>query len=1435
MRAYCDHDPEKALANVHSRFTWIGIGEEHGHDRESLRAFLVRARAEQAPCAISDEEYRLASWDAHSCLVSGRCRIAGPETGIPGGHWRATFGFSLADGELKINLVHLSAERRDDEAFPARSGDRSEYLQKLVAEKNRQIAHLNSTLNSGLKANWDDEHYTLFYVNAGLCRMLGYAEDELLAKCRSRMTELVYPPDLPQALRECDRCFANSFTYSAEYRMQRKDGSLIRVWDTGSKSRDEAGRTVINSVIVDITEQRRAHDTIRRQQRFLQSLYDTMPCGLVQYSLKGTFLNANACTFDLIGYTREQFLAETNGSILSIVHPDDMLMASGHLDRLIRDRLPLSYNVRILRRDGETRLLCARANVIDDMNGVPVVQAVYTDVTDLRRAEAERRSTSDSIPGGVAKYLVGSRISLLEANDKYFQMVGGVRGAQPWDPFETVFPADREDCTSAFLEARGAPVDREYRCRRLDDGRTVWIHLIARPVETRHGATVYQCVFIDVTEQKETQIQLDRERDRYRLVMENSADVVYEYDIRTDVVVFYENIRDGQENRIVKHVVDRFSSAIRERGLAHPDDEDLVVRLFTGAQSGSAEVRLRNLARDGRFVWCLLQSRTVYENGAPARVVGLSRDITDTKRLLEEKERLQRIFDLELRRDYENICQIDPATGRYCMYTPAGRHYHDVPEAGDFAREVDRAILRFVCAEDREACLENMRIGSMLDKLSREEEGVFYYRVHDGGSGLRWKCARFSFFGTDGSILLNIRDVHDIRMAQQKEENRFRAILRETCEYIVETDVETGGCSLHFPSRTNPYPLETCADYAGLIAGYAQRYVAPQDREAFLDAVPLPAALDRMRRGETCSVGYAAPGDGSPAYKTWNMSLYRYDDDREYVLAYVLDVTRLVLEQQEKEREAERNRRIIKDALVAAEQASRAKSDFLSRMSHEIRTPMNAIIGMTAIAAASLDNRAKMADCLGKIGLSSRYLLSLINDILDMSRIESGKVAITSEEIDFRAFVEGITTIMYPQARDRRIAFDLNIEGLVGERYLGDPLRLNQVLINILSNALKFTPEGHAVSLTIRETRRVQDRAYLRFIVRDTGIGMEQDLLERIFEPFEQGISITNRFGGSGLGLAISGNLVSLMNGHISVTSKPGEGSEFVVELPLIAVPGESPRPEAPYKDLRVLIVDDDPVTCEHTTLILERIGVSADYVTSGQAALDRIRAAVRQRSVYDIALVDWQMPVMDGVETARNIRRIVGSDTLVIIMSAYDWTEIEDAARAAGVDFFIPKPMFQSAMRDVLLKATRRRQTPPQRPAEKEDFTGRRILLVEDNEINMEIARTLLEFRNAAVDGAVNGQEAVDLFRASPEGHYDAVLMDVRMPVMDGLAAARAIRALDRPDAPTVPILAMTANAFAEDIEETRKAGMDEHLAKPIETETLYASLARHFRAKAH
>ncbi len=518
----------------------------------------------------------------------------------------------------------------------------------------------------------------------------------------------------------------------------------------------------------------------------------------------------------------------------------------------------------------------------------------------------------------------------------------------------------------------------------------------------------------------------------------------------------------------------------------------------------------------------------------------------------------------------------------------------------------------------------------------------------------------------------------------------------------------------------------------------------------------------------------------------------------------------------------------LKDALVNAQNANAAKQSFLSRMSHEIRTPMNAIIGMTTIAGAYIEDRKRVEDCLEKIGYSSKHLMTLINDVLDMSKIDEGKMTIAHETFNLESVAESITSIFYPQAVDKGIHFSMPLVDLTDTILIGDSLRLNQILINLLSNALKFTPSGGTVRLEIRQIQKKNERVRLRFTISDTGIGMSSEFMNRIFLPFEQAnAAVSQRYGGTGLGLSITQNLVTLMGGAISVKSELEKGTVFTVELDFDtdgASETVSSHNHQALEALKVLVADDDRDSCIHTTLLLGNLGIQSDWVLTGTACVEKALSAHRTGKAYDVCLIDWKMPDIDGIEVTRQIREIVGPDTTIIIITAYDWTSIEQSARQAGANAFLSKPIFASTLYNALLAVTGidKALKNPINKSLNHVLDSRRVLLAEDNELNREIAVELLKMAGMEIECAGSGQEALEYFLADGN-RYDLILMDVQMPIMNGYQATRAIRQSDHPRAGIIPIIAMTADAFHEDVVKAYEAGMNGHLAKPIEPDKLY------------
>ncbi len=501
-------------------------------------------------------------------------------------------------------------------------------------------------------------------------------------------------------------------------------------------------------------------------------------------------------------------------------------------------------------------------------------------------------------------------------------------------------------------------------------------------------------------------------------------------------------------------------------------------------------------------------------------------------------------------------------------------------------------------------------------------------------------------------------------------------------------------------------------------------------------------------------------------------------------------------------------------------------------MSHEIRTPMNAIIGLYNIALQKPDLDAETRDLLLQIGPGSRHLLSLINDILDMSRIESGHVRLTEERFSLGGMIEQINTMTESQCADKGLTYDCSVIGHVDDDYFGDDMKLKQVLFNILANAVKYTSSPGSVILTVEEVSRKEDKAELRFVIRDTGEGIDPAFLPNLFEPFSKELEGTsNRSGSTGLGMAISKNIVTMMNGTIEAASEKGKGSTFTVTIPLGICKGkESDAYHFDPESLRVLIVDDDVTACEHAKMVLGRIGIASEYVLSGEEALVMFQNRAPHELPFQLLLVDWKMPEMDGIELTRQIRETVQDADLAIVLTTYNWYEIMEEALRAGVDAFLAKPLFAGNIKSEIGKILAEKKKKKKRPEKVGELAGRRVLLAEDMEINAQIMKQVLKLKDIEADLAVDGEEVVSRFANSKEGTYDAILMDIRMPKMDGLQATRKIRGMDRPDAGSIPIIALTANAFDEDVRPSLEAGMDVHLSKPVEPDALFATLKKIF-----
>ena len=810
-----------------------------------------------------------------------------------------------------------------------------------------------------------------------------------------------------------------------------------------------------------------------------------------------------------------------------------------------------------------------------------------------------------------------------------------------------------------------------------------------------------------------------------------------------------------------------------------------------------------------------------------------------TNRALREETAISSVLSQE----YHSLFKINLKTGTISLYRTDGDGFppallSSLLNIGDYDTIVGRYIDSFVHPDDRDRIRDDSKLASLKEKVPK----IGLYKM-----GFRRILAeRIQYYEMNAvrsvdedTMILGMRDVDEETRRQIKVSREMEA-QREIIEglgseyySILLVDVKTDTVSTYRAHGDDGEAIDRYFEkklrrWTEGVKSYAMELVEDDDRVTFIEKLSLPYIINE--KGHDYSFTYGKKQNGDSFYLQARVSYVDTADGGWVAVVGTRNVDDLI--KKEKKQEA-----ALRDAFYAAEAASRAKTDFLASMSHDIRTPMNGIIGMTAIAASHLDDKERVKDSLEKITKASRHLLSLINEVLDMNKIESGKVQLSQEEFNISDLIENLINMTSSQIDEHHHSLYVNVSGVQHENVIGDSLRIQKIFTNLMGNAVKFTPDGGSIRLTISERPSRQEKVgCYEFIFEDNGIGMDEEFISHIFEPFTRAEDTRGgKTQGTGLGMTISRNIARMMGGDIKVESKLGVGSKFTVTIYLMLQENRD-NLEKRFIDLDVLVADDDELSLESSIDILSSMGMKVEGVNNGRDAVEKVSIRHDKGLDFFAAILDWKMPGMDGIEATREIRRRVGRDVPIIIISAYDWSDIEEEARRAGADAFIGKPLFKSRLEKTFSSLMGHEEQCGEKSISLSDLEslnldGKRALVVEDNELNREIAIEILKSTGMEVESAIDGTEAVDLLSSSPDGYYHIVFMDIQMPKMNGYDATRAIRASNRSYMKHVPIVAMTANAFAEDVQAARTVGMDWHIPKPLDLNTLKTVLEKYVK----
>lgn len=1146
-----------------------------------------------------------------------------------------------------------------------------------------------------------------------------------------------------------------------------------------------------------------------------------------------------------LGYTYEEFVKDIGGLVINCMHPEDAHRVDKIVGKALAEGREYEVQYRMRKKDGSYLWVNDIGRKVLAEDGREVCISTIRDITrevetemDLAMKEEQFRIAAVQSGSIVFQYETAAQtIHVTKEIAQRFHLQTDYTGI-PYDAvqrglvseqskgeylrvFEEIIAGAGE--SSATVEmihpVTGKPVPTELHLLAVKDmaGRTVRAVGIGKDVSAL------------LKEQRHHQ-EIARQKKRYDHLFHSVLCGIVQYRLHPDGRVVYKDA-NLEAIRIFGYTPEEFwkKDDWNLPSLIIEEDRERVLKgastLLKVGDKSAYEYRLRR--KDGSPCWIIGSAEIIVDVDNEKVVQSVFLDISDKKKAEYENQKL--FVQIAASNELLKL-SLENTTCREFYYYPQD-HTITIPE---------RTCEYYGCKDQ----YENMPYSFAQDAVEEGYHEAFcqmYFAIDSGKKSADCEF-RLRNSGPWCHVVLSVvlRDaqglptvavgiVEDITKEKNVElENiELQAIydfaMNHDYEYLCIVNIPEHKYAIRFSDPASFGDFPAAGNYEAQMEMFASHMVHEEDRENYCACLSIESMQKRLDGGDDMIQVYYRSNDPMPRHKECRICYF--NGSRNTILITMRDIHDTVVREEE-------SKQALRDAFEAANKANLAKSEFLSRMSHDIRTPMNAIVGMTAIAATHLEDREKMADCLSKITVSSKHLLGLINDVLDMSKIESGKIELSESEFNLADLVQSCLTIIRPAVISRQHNLKVHIKHVEHEDVIGDPMRMQQIFVNLLSNAVKYTPDGGNITFTIRELPAdIKGFGCYEFVVEDDGVGIDSQFQRRIFQPFERAENVQSvGIQGTGLGLTITRNIVQMMYGHIRLESTPGKGSKFTVVVNLRLQNKEDQQLEQ-LLGLPVLVADDDPAICENAADILRELGLRCDLAHSGADAVEKVAQAHQKGRDYFAIVMDWQMPDMSGLEAAREIHGRAGKEIPILLISAYDWSEIERDARHAGAVAFIAKPLFKSklalAFRQLIGTAEPEGNGGIVEISQLHFGRGH-LLLVEDNSLNMEIAQEIIGQTGVQIDTACDGKEAVERFERSEEGFYDLILMDIQMPLMNGYEATRAIRALERSDALTVPIVAMTADAFANDVKKCREAGMDGHISKPIDMGELSAVLRR-------